>query len=212
MSSSQGSSNGSTYFSRSPSYISVLGEDIKTHDIPSLLNQTSSKLFSPDHPIRIWAQTTSHALFIFNFLTDESYTLLDNPKVASGKGIVGKIYKRELTDGINSIMTTTTTTWSDWAIALDRWKKIIDNGANGKKNFNQVEVLFHLLFVVEGLAKIMERVERYNRKYGPIIKSVKMEIQGCVRPPPPIKRTVPNPKEEAVTGTKRTTDGKPAVK
>lgn len=58
----------------------------------------------------------------------------------------------------------------------------------------------------------MERVERYKRKYGPIIKSVKMEIQGCVRPPPPIKRTVPNPKEEAVTTKRTTTDGKPAVK
>lgn len=187
--SSQGtSSNGSTYFSRSnipsPSYISALGEDIEIHEIPSLLNQTSSKLFSPDHPIWVWAQTTSRALFILNFLTDESDSLLDNPKVASGKGIVGRIYKRELMDGINSM----TTTWSDWAIALDRCKKIIDKGANGKTDFNQVEVLFHLLFIDEGLAKVMERVERYNRKYGPIIKSVQMEIQGYVRP---IKRTVP---------------------
>lgn len=210
---SQGSSNGSTCFSGSnippfPSYISVLGEEIKIHDIPSLLNQTSSKLFSPDHPIRVWAQTTSRALLIFNILTDESYNLLDNSKVASGKGIVGKIYKGELKDGINSIMTAT---WSDWATTLDRCKKIIDNGANGKTNFNQIEVLFHLLFVDKGLAKVMERVERYNRENGPIIKSVKMEIRGCVRPP--IKRNVPKEEEEeAVNITKRTTDGmRPAM-
>lgn len=94
--SSQRSSNGSTYFSGSnspaPSYIPVLGDEIEIHDFPSLLNQTSSELFSPHHPIRVWAQTTSRTLFIFNILTDESYNLLDNPKVASGKGIVGKIY------------------------------------------------------------------------------------------------------------------------
>lgn len=202
--SSQGSSNESTYFSRSsspaPSYISVLGDEIEIHDFPSLLNQTSSELFAPDHPIRVWAQTTSRTLFIFNILTDESYTLLDNPKVAGGKGIVGKIYKMELIDGINSL-----TTWSDWAIALSRCKKIIDNGAKGKTNFIQGEVLFHLLFVDEELANVMERAERYNRKYGPIIQSVKMEIKGCVRP---IKGTVP---KEAVT-TKRTADKKPAVK
>lgn len=202
--SSQGSSNASTYFSRSsspsPSYISVLGDDIEIHDFPSLLNQTSSELFSQDHPIRVWAQITTRALSIFNILTDESYTLLDNPKVASGKGIVGKIYKVELMDGINSV-----TTWSDWAIALGRCKKVIDNGANGKRNFIQGEILFHLLFVDEELAKVMERVEGYNRKYGPIIQSVKMEIQGCVRP---TKGIVP---KDAVT-IKRPTHEKPAVK
>lgn len=202
--SSQGSSNGSTYFSVSsnsfPSYISVLGDDIKIHDFPSLLDQISSELFSPDHPIWIWAQTTTRALSIFNILTDESYTLLKNPKVASGKGIVGKIYKMELTDGISCL-----TIWSDWAIVLRRCKKIIDDGANGRTNFIQGEVLLHLLFVDGELAKVMERVERYNRKYGPIIQSVKMEIQGCVRP---IKGTDPN---EAVT-TKRPTDDKPALK
>lgn len=202
--SSQGSSNGSAYFSVSsssfPSYISVLGDDIRIHDFPSLLDQISSELFSPDHPIWIWAQTTTRALSIFNILTDESYTLLKNPKVASGKGIVGKIYKMELTDGISCL-----TIWSDWAIVLRRCKKIIDDGANGRTNFIQGEVLLHLLFVDGELAKVMERVERYNRKYGPIIQSVKMEIQGCVRP---IKGTDTN---EAVT-TKRPTDDKPALK
>lgn len=179
--SSQGSSNESKYFSRSsspaPSYIHVLGDEIEIHDFPSLLNQTSSELFAPHHPIRAWAQTTSRTLFVFNILTDELYNLLDNPKVASGKGIVGKIYKMELINGIKSL-----TTWSDWAIAIGRCKKIIDNGANGKANFIPGEVLFHLLFVDEELAKVMERVERYNWKYGPIIQSVKMQIQGCVRP------------------------------
>lgn len=202
--SSQGSSNGSTYFSASssssPSYISVLSDEIEIYNFPSFLDQKSSELFSPDHPIRVWAQTTTRALSTFNILSDESYTLLKNPKVASGKGIAGKIYKMELTDRISNL-----TAWSDWAIVLGRCEKIIDDGANGRKNFIHGEVLFHLLFVDEELAKVMERVERYNRKYGPIIQSVKMDIQGCVRP---IKGTDP---KEAVT-TKRPTEEKSVVK
>lgn len=73
-------------------------------------------------------------------------------------------------------------------------------GRKWKTNFIPGEVLFHLLFVDEELAKVMERVERYNRKYGPIIQSARMQIQGCVRP------------SKSTGTTKRTTDEKPGVK
>lgn len=91
-------------------------------------------------------------------------------------------------------------------MTLGRCRKIINNGSSGKTDFIWGEVLFHLLFVDEELAKVMERVEIYNRKYGPVIRSVKMELQGCVRPK---NGAVPRPTEEKPTVKAKVVPRKP---
>lgn len=173
--SSQGS-NQFTNFSKfnqlSPIHILVFDDCIEIHDFPSFLTRKSSKLFSNNHPIQVWTQNTACTLSRLIDLTDDAYDLLDNPQVVNRVGILGKIYKSVLIKGINSL-----STWDDWARILNRCRDIILMGSSGGIDVIKGEILFHLLFVDEDLVEVMEKVDLYNRKYGPIIETMKMEIQ-----------------------------------